>query len=266
MNRDLISPRLIGVLIVAVLGITIAAAIGAPAVQATNDDSAFAQQDDSALAQQDGVSDCSRCHEGTKGSGLNPTMCGECHTDMYESWQESGHADSLSTGETKTQIKYQEECARCHIESEIKSREDIDFATTGIEVGKTDEPVTCEVCHAPPEQGWFQHFAKGGDMLAPNGTGPHGSEDAQVSTPGEVCTACHSNNVVLGLANESKISPHSATLVGSVDGGSSGDSHPNTTTSPTTTSPPTETAVPGFGIVAALLALVGATLVVRRRR
>lgn len=265
MNRDLVSPRLIGVLIVAVLGVTIAAAIGAPAVQATNDDTvAQATTDDMPFAQQ-GAADCSRCHDGTKGSGLNPAMCGECHTETYEAWQDSGHAEALSEGSAKTKIRFQEECARCHVESSIKSREDIDFQTHAIEVGKVDEPVTCEVCHAPPEDGWFDHFAKGGDLLAPNGTGPHGGEDAQVRAPQEVCTACHSNNVVLQLANESTISPHSATLVGTVDGDSSGDSQPHTTTT-TTATQTTDTAVPGFGIGVALVALLGAALLVSRRR
>lgn len=254
MTRDIISPRTIGVVLVALLGVTILASISAPAVQATNDSEVAFQQD--------GVADCSRCHEGTKGSGLNPKMCGECHTEAYEDWQQSGHAESLSEGAKKTRIISDEQCAECHVENDIKRRDDIDFQTKAIEVGKPDEPITCEACHAPPELGWFAHFGKGGDMLEPAGTGPHGSEDAQVSPPQEVCTACHGNDVVLQLANESKISPHETALVGSVDGGTNDGVEPTTTT--TTTTQTTQAPVPGFGILAALAALLGAVLLGRR--
>ena len=178
MNRDILSPRVIGVVVVALLGVTIIASISAPAVQASNDASpAF---------QQDGVADCSRCHADVKGSGLNPRMCGECHTQAFESWQESGHADSLGEGAARTRIKADERCASCHVENDIKRRTDIDFQTKAIERGTAREPITCEACHAPPENGWFAHFGKGGDSLEPSGTGPHGSGDASVTASQEV--------------------------------------------------------------------------------
>lgn len=255
MNRLPISPRMIGVVLVTLLGVTILASISAPAVQATNDAGVAFQQD--------GVADCSRCHDGAKGSGLNPAMCGECHTEKYEDWQHSGHAESLSEGSKQTRIMKEDQCESCHVENAIKRRSDIDFQTKAIEVGKPDEPVTCEACHAPPEVGWFGHFGKGGDMLEPAGTGPHGQGDATVSSTGEVCTACHSNSVVLQLANESKISPHSTGLVGEVDGGTNDGVDPTTTATPTTT---TATETPGLGIAVALLAVLGAALLLGRHR
>lgn len=255
MNRDILSPRVIGVVLVALLGVTIIASISAPAVQASNDASpAF---------QQDGVADCSRCHADVKGSGLNPRMCGECHTDTFEAWQESGHAESLGEGADNTRIKADERCESCHVENAIKRRDDIDFQTKAIERGTPREPITCEACHAPPENGWFAHFGKGGDSLEPEGTGPHGSGDATVTASEEVCSACHSNSVVLQLANESKISPHSTDLVGEVDGGDGNGAEPTTTT--TTTTETTSTQVPGFGIVAVLAAVIGVSLLSRRR-
>lgn len=254
MNRDILSPRVIGVVVVALLGVTIIASVSAPAVQASNDSSpAF---------QQDGVADCSRCHADVKGSGLNPRMCGECHTETFEAWQESGHADSLGEGSARTRIKFEDRCASCHVENDIQRRTDIDFQTKAIERGTAREPITCEACHAPPENGWFAHFGKGGDSLEPAGSGPHGSGDATVTGPQEVCTACHSNRVVLQLANESKISPHSTGLVGEVDGGDGNGAEPTPTATPTET---TSTQVPGFGIVATLVALIGVSLLARRR-
>lgn len=253
MNRDILSPRVIGVVVVALLGVMIIASVSAPAAQASNDASpAF---------QQDGVADCSRCHADVKGSGLNPRMCGECHTDTFEAWKQSGHADSLGDGADRTRIKADDRCQSCHVENDIKRRSDIDFQTKAIERGTAREPITCEACHAPPENGWFSHFGKGGDMLEPAGTGPHGSGDATVTGSEEVCTACHSNRVVLQLANESKVSPHSTDLVGDVG---DGDNGAEPTPTPTTTTETTSTSVPGFGALGALVALIGVALLARR--
>jgi len=256
MNRDMLSPRVIGVVVVALLGVTILASISAPAVQASNDASpAF---------QQDGVADCSRCHSGVKGSGVNPQLCGECHTEAFESWQESGHAHSLSEGSAQTRILSEDRCESCHVENAVKQREDISFQTKDIEAGEPTQPITCEACHAPPATGWFGHFGKGGDMLEPAGDGPHGAGDAQVSPPQEVCSACHGNSVVLTLANQSKIDPHAAALVGDVDGGSDDQVDPSTTTT-TTPTETTDTQVPGLGIGVAVIAMLGAALLLRRR-
>lgn len=269
MTRDSTFPRVIGVVFVALVGVTLLASISAPAVQATNSsvsggnaDAAVAT-DMPSLAQQSSAADCTRCHAGTKGSGINPKLCGECHTEAYEAWNDSGHAESLSEGESQARIKNEQRCLECHEESAIKNRDDIDFQTKQQDMVGGDEPVTCEACHAPPSVGWFGHFGKGGDSIAPSGTGPHGQGDAQVTSSEEVCSACHSNDVVLKLAAEGEINPHSAGLV-SADGGTDGET--TTPTTPTTTTEtPTESQTPGFGPVVALVAVLVAAFVVARR-
>lgn len=280
MNRSVISPRSIAVCIVALVGVTVLASIGAPAAQATNAaDSGTAVQaslDSGAFAQQGGAADCTRCHSGTKASGINPKLCGECHEEAYQSWNGSGHADSLSTGQAHDRIMREEACQECHVESAIKDRTDIGFQTKQQDLSATDEPVTCEACHAPPSVGWFGHFGKGGDMLPPAGTGPHGSGDAVVAPAEIVCQSCHSNDVVLTLATEEKIGPHSAALTGSVDGTTNGDSNGDgngetddgatTTASPMETTTTTETQTPGFGAVAVFLGVLGGALLAFRRR
>ncbi|MFB6112881.1 MAG: multiheme c-type cytochrome [Halodesulfurarchaeum sp.] len=268
MNRDDLSVRVIGAIIVALVGVTVLASIGAPAAQATNaQDSGESVQamstDVPQLAQQGGVADCTRCHSGAKASGLTPRMCGECHTEAYQAWNRSGHAESLSEGEKRTKIMSSEECQRCHVEAAIKDRTDISFQTKQHEVKGVEEPITCEACHSPPEIGWFGHFGKGGDMLPPAGTGPHGTGDAGVAPAETVCKACHSNDVILTLARNGTISPHSTALVADVgDGGT-----PQTTTPPATTTSPTETQTrtPGFGPAVALLAVLAAAFVIVRR-
>lgn len=268
MNRVDISPRVIGAVLVALVGVALVASIGTTAVQATNAQDTGVVVDDAAtldsgeFAQQQGTADCTRCHSGTKGSGLNPEMCAECHTETYQAWNESGHADSLSEGQSAVRIMRDERCQECHVEAEIKNREDIDFQTKQHEVKGVDEPITCEACHAPPEVGWFGHFGKGGDSLEPVGTGPHGAGDATVTSAETVCSSCHSNDVVLQLANEGKISPHSTALTGEVDGN---DSNQTATPSPTETTE-TETETPGFGALVALAGILGAALVLFRRR
>lgn len=264
MNRDSISPRAIGVVVVALFGVAILATAAAPAVQAANDTTPTLDTGDMAHAfQSEGVADCSRCHEGTKAS-LTPELCGECHTDTFETWEDSGHAHSLGEGESGERITSDEQCQSCHVETAIKQRTDIDFQTKGIEVGSEDEPITCESCHAPPEQGWFGHFAKGGDALEPSGTGPHYGNDAQVSSPDQVCEACHSNDVILTLAGDGKIDPHAAALSGEVDGSNDGNTETTTTTTQTTTETASET--PGFGIGAAVAALLALAFLGRRHR
>ncbi|MFB6267615.1 MAG: multiheme c-type cytochrome [Halodesulfurarchaeum sp.] len=255
MIRDALTPRALGAILVAALGLSVALSVGAPAAAAG--DAAF-----DAPSQQDGVPDCTRCHSGVKARGLTPKLCGECHTDRFQKWRASGHAEALSTGSQRTQITGQDECARCHVERNIKKRTDITFQTKSIELKGTYEPVTCEACHSPPRLGWFAHFGKGNDSIPPEGVGPHDKLDANVSTPQIACPACHSNAVVLTLANRSKINPHSTRLNGTVTVNDSGGPPRTRTATPTAT--PTTT--PGFTLPATVLAFLLAIAAVGRRR
>lgn len=265
MTSTRISPRLVAAIVVLTLGVTIALSIGTPAAGATTSDSSTAQVDgfsDSTVMQVDkGLPDCTRCHEGVKASGLNPTLCGECHQEEYGQWTESGHADALMEGSIRTQIINTEQCAACHVERDIKARTDIDFQTREVEIKAEHEPVTCEVCHSSPENGWFYHFGIGESLIPPEGIGPHGEKPGNVNTFDETCQACHSNSIILELAGDGKIDPHSTALRGSVDGGTDGNDGGTQTTTETTT---TET--PGFGPAVALLALVLGSLFLLRRR
>ncbi|MFB6154039.1 MAG: multiheme c-type cytochrome [Halodesulfurarchaeum sp.] len=265
MIPDTLTPRALGAVVVAALGLSVALSVGAPAVTADDAASGAATQQDGtfdapiqrgdtfdAPAQQDGIPDCTRCHSGVKARGLTPKLCGQCHTNRFQKWRASGHAESLSTGSKRSRITGQDRCARCHVERNIKQRTDITFQTKSIELKGIYEPVTCEACHSPPRLGWFAHFGKGNDSIPPNGVGPHDKLDANVSKPRIVCPACHSNAVVLTLANRSKINPHSTGLNGTVRvNGSSPDARTRTAT-PTTT-PAT---IPGFTPVVAVLAFL----------
>lgn len=267
MTSARISRRLLAAIIVLTLGVTIVLSIGTPAAGATTTDSTAAQTAgvaDSAVMQVDkGLPDCTRCHEGVKASGLNPTLCGECHQEEYGQWTQSGHADTLMNGSMRTQIVNTEQCAECHVERDIKARTDIDFQTKEVEIKAEHEPVTCEVCHSSPENGWFYHFGIEGSQIAPDGVGPHGEKPGNVNTVDETCQACHSNSIILELAADGKIDPHETSLRGSVDDPNSGS---NGGTQTTTATPTTATETPGFGLIGALIALVlGGLFAVRNR-
>jgi len=79
-----------------------------------------------------------------------PETCKQCHNEQYIIWNSSAHADSLkAAGGSVVDI---ESCTECHVESSIKEawgREDVET---------TIEPITCEVCHRPPETGYDSHI------------------------------------------------------------------------------------------------------------
>ncbi|MFP4655185.1 MAG: multiheme c-type cytochrome [Methanohalobium sp.] len=80
----------------------------------------------------------------------SPETCKDCHTGYYEMWNTSKHAESLkAAGGNVLNI---DECTECHLESSIKenwNREDVEG---------TIEPITCEICHSPPEGGYDAHI------------------------------------------------------------------------------------------------------------
>ncbi|MEJ2086118.1 MAG: multiheme c-type cytochrome [Acidobacteriota bacterium] len=104
-------------------------------------------------------------------------VCGECHTDIYDSWRYSLHASSLAdpifdaafmqavkeAGEAARQL-----CLRCHAPMVI-SNEDFDLSE-----GVTREGVSCDFCHLSTYDEWKE--------------GPYAREGVQ-------CQNCH---MVLG--------------------------------------------------------------------
>ncbi|WP_268865958.1 multiheme c-type cytochrome [Methanolobus vulcani] len=100
-----------------------------------------------------------------------PETCKNCHLEMYEKWNASAHAESLkAAGGSVLNI---EECTKCHLESSIKEtwgREDVET---------TIEPVTCEVCHNPPAEGYDAHISE------PSYYAP------EVNFSAEMCGNCH---------------------------------------------------------------------------
>lgn len=101
----------------------------------------------------------------------SPENCRSCHGDNYEIWNASAHAESLKA-ESGLVIDI-ESCTECHLESGFKEkwgRGDIDEAI---------EPITCEVCHRPPEGGYDAHIAE------PPTFRP------EVNLSAEICGSCH---------------------------------------------------------------------------
>ncbi|WP_394698004.1 ammonia-forming cytochrome c nitrite reductase subunit c552 [uncultured Methanolobus sp.] len=100
-----------------------------------------------------------------------PETCKSCHLEKYEMWNESAHAESLkAAGGSVVDI---ETCTECHLESSIKEvwgREDVET---------TIEPITCEVCHHPPAEGYDAHL---------NDPSAHLPE---VDLSAEMCGNCH---------------------------------------------------------------------------
>ncbi|MBP2029495.1 nitrate reductase cytochrome c-type subunit [Methanohalophilus levihalophilus] len=100
-----------------------------------------------------------------------PETCKSCHLEQYEIWNSSAHADSLkAAGGSVVDI---ESCTECHVESSIKEtwgREDVET---------TIEPITCEVCHLPPEVGYDAHLNAPSDHLP------------EVTLSAELCGNCH---------------------------------------------------------------------------
>jgi hypothetical protein len=86
----------------------------------------------------------------TTSAAWQPETCKSCHLEIYEKWNASAHAESLkAAGGSVLNI---EECTKCHLESSIKEtwgREDVETMV---------EPVTCEVCHNPPAEGYDAHI------------------------------------------------------------------------------------------------------------
>lgn len=103
-----------------------------------------------------------------------PETCKNCHLEKYEIWNASVHAESLkSAGGSVLDI---ESCAECHVESSIKEawgREDVET---------TIEPITCEICHSPPEGGYNSHLNEPSLHLP------------EVNLSAELCGNCHTGS------------------------------------------------------------------------
>ncbi|MDY0386568.1 MAG: ammonia-forming cytochrome c nitrite reductase subunit c552 [Methanolobus sp.] len=100
-----------------------------------------------------------------------PETCKNCHFEEYEIWNSSAHAESLKAANGS--VADIESCTECHLESSIKEawgREDIET---------TIEPITCEVCHHPPAEGYDEHVDD------PSAHIP------EVNISAEMCGNCH---------------------------------------------------------------------------
>ena len=100
-----------------------------------------------------------------------PETCKSCHLEQYVIWNASAHAESLeAAGGAVVNI---ETCTACHVESAIKDtwgRQDVET---------TLEPITCEICHLPPDAGYDAHIG-GPSVHLP-----------EVDLSAEMCGDCH---------------------------------------------------------------------------
>ncbi|MFB6268127.1 MAG: PGF-CTERM sorting domain-containing protein [Halodesulfurarchaeum sp.] len=120
---------------------------------------------------------CKSCHGNTTiGQGPSPAVCQDCHPSEFEEWHGSGHAQSLHAAGGS--VATSEDCQACHEESSAQTET---FGREDTETTGPQEPVTCEVCHQAPEDGWFMHFR----------AGPHGEQNPAVNYTAELCGACH---------------------------------------------------------------------------
>ena len=107
----------------------------------------------------------------TTSAAWQAETCKSCHPESYETWNASVHAESLkAAGGSVLNI---EECTECHLESSIKKtwgREDVET---------TIEPITCEVCHNPPAEGYDAHISEPSDHVP------------EVNLSAEMCGNCH---------------------------------------------------------------------------
>lgn len=135
------------------------------------------------------VANCSNCHTDYRAEGLKPSLCGTCHDELHSEWENSAHARSLEAAGGYVAVT--PSCQICHVESKIKEN----WGRTDIENKDRTEPITCEICHAPPEGGYFEHF----------GAGPHGNKKPEVTlAPENLCGRCHtgSHHPTIGDWNE----------------------------------------------------------------
>jgi hypothetical protein len=98
------------------------------------------------------------------GDYIGSEKCGMCHSDKYDSWSETPHANSLQVLEDAGAAD-NEECLACH--------------TTGLGSDTHDLTVSCEACHGAGSD----HFDAGG------GAGTI-IKDINEST----CTECHTSD------------------------------------------------------------------------
>ncbi len=102
---------------------------------------------------------------------VSPENCKSCHANEYRAWNASKHAESLKAAGGK--VVSIELCRGCHVESAIKKawgREDVEEGL---------EPVTCEICHAPPEGGYEAHMSNPAEAKP------------EVNLSAELCGKCH---------------------------------------------------------------------------
>ncbi|MBN1848480.1 MAG: cytochrome C554 [Deltaproteobacteria bacterium] len=115
------------------------------------------------------------CHVGMAeifGDYVGYTACGDCHDDVVDGWEKTGHAKAFENlakqGPEKQSIP---ECVRCHVVAYEKDGGFIDMELTPELKG-----VQCESCHGPGRA----HVESDGDA------------SKIVGRPGEdLCRACH---------------------------------------------------------------------------
>jgi hypothetical protein len=107
-------------------------------------------------------------------------QCRHCHSHMFGTWMETGHAKAFSALLAAEQKN--PDCLKCHVTGFGKPGGFVDVATTA-----TMENVGCEMCHGPGSV--HVAGAKGGEGA------PTGWEKAINRTPDNVCVQCHNTHI-----------------------------------------------------------------------
>ena len=99
----------------------------------------------------------------TAGDYVGSETCSMCHTDIYDSWSETVHADSITVLEDSGMAE-NEECLECH--------------TTAFGTDAYEKAVSCESCHGPGSA----HFEAGG-----------GAGSIEKVSDESLCLKCHTD-------------------------------------------------------------------------
>lgn len=111
---------------------------------------------------------------------VGSTECRHCHSHMYNTWAETGHAKAFSALVATEQKN--PDCLKCHATGYGKPGGFVNVDTTA-----ALENVGCEMCHGPGSV--HVEGAKKGDA------GPAGWEKAVNRVPDNVCVQCHNTHI-----------------------------------------------------------------------
>lgn len=108
---------------------------------------------------------------------IGKTTCGSCHTDQFDHWKTTRHADAFATL-VEDNSHFDPECLGCHVTGYGRANGFRDAKTT-----PAMSDVQCEACHGPGMVHFRYHSTDG----------KRGTEaDAAMGTVSEsVCTNCH---------------------------------------------------------------------------